>query len=161
MRGAKPKPTHLKEVNGNPGKRKLNKNEPKAKGEARCPEWLHPDAKKEWKRLSAELKRLGLLSLMDTAAFAGYCQSYAMYRHCVEYVNEHGPTYKVYDQNGDLKMVRAYPEVAQSDRHLANIRAFAAEFGFTPSSRGRIEVDTLKNTESPMAEYMRKKKNGT
>ena len=160
MQGRKPKPNHLKAVNGNPGKRKLNENEPKPAGEARCPQWLHPNAKKEWKRLAAELKRLKLLSLMDTAAFAGYCESYALYRDCIEFIHKHGTSYPVKDDDGRVKMIRPFPQVIQANQHLQNICRFAAEFGFTPSARGRIEADSLDNQASPMAEYLKRKSQG-
>ena len=40
-RGRKPKPTAIKELEGNPGKRPLNANEPKPERKApRCPGWL-------------------------------------------------------------------------------------------------------------------------
>ena len=52
MAGRKPKPTALKKLEGNPGKRKLNTKEPvPGKGMPDCPKWLLPEAKKEWKRL--------------------------------------------------------------------------------------------------------------
>ena len=51
--GRKPKPTAVKKLEGNPGKRKLNTKEPvPAKGMPDCPEWLLPEAKKEWERLA-------------------------------------------------------------------------------------------------------------
>ena len=53
MAGRKPKPTAIKELEGNPGKRKLNNKEPKPdKGMPVCPEWLPPEAKAEWKHKS-------------------------------------------------------------------------------------------------------------
>jgi len=43
MAGRKPKPTALKKLEGNSGKRKLNKKEPvPVKGMPDCPEWLLP-----------------------------------------------------------------------------------------------------------------------
>ena len=40
-RGRKPKPTAMKELEGNPGKRPLNPNEPRPERKApRCPAWL-------------------------------------------------------------------------------------------------------------------------
>ena len=45
--GRKPKPTAIKELEGNPGKRKLNKHEPKPiKRAPPCPKWLTDDAKR-------------------------------------------------------------------------------------------------------------------
>ena len=49
MAGRKSKPTALKKLEGNPGKRKLNTKEPvPGKGMPDCPKWLLPEAKKEW-----------------------------------------------------------------------------------------------------------------
>ena len=43
-RGRKPKPTALKVLEGNPGKRPLNENEPiPPKGSIKCPSWLLPE----------------------------------------------------------------------------------------------------------------------
>lgn len=75
-RGRPPKPTGIKGLEGNPGKRPLNKNGPKPKKIApKCPAWLLPDAKKEWRRLSKELETIRLLTGVDMDAFAGYCQA--------------------------------------------------------------------------------------
>lgn len=87
-RGRPPKPTAVKELEGNPGKRPLNKNEPKPKQIApKCPSWLEPDAKKEWRRLSKELETMGLLTQVDMAAFAGYCQAYARWKEAEEFIS--------------------------------------------------------------------------
>lgn len=52
QRGRKPKPTAVKVLEGNPGKRSLNTAEPKPEKKApRCPSWLEDEAKKEWKRM--------------------------------------------------------------------------------------------------------------
>lgn len=46
-RGRKPKPTAMKELEGNPGKHPLNTSEPKPTKKApACPKWLEPEAKK-------------------------------------------------------------------------------------------------------------------
>ena len=46
-RGRKPKPTAMKELEGNPGKHPLNTSEPKPNKKApACPKWLEPEAKK-------------------------------------------------------------------------------------------------------------------
>lgn len=46
-RGRKPKPTALKKLEGNPGKRPLNELEPLPQVTMlRCPNWLEPEAKR-------------------------------------------------------------------------------------------------------------------
>ena len=81
-RGRKPKPTAIKILEGNPGRRPLNKNEPKPKEKKKlqCPSHLNAEAKKEWRRLSKVLIEMGVLTELDTAAFAGYCQAYARWK---------------------------------------------------------------------------------
>ena len=145
--GRKPKPTNLKIIEGNPGKRPLNLNEPKPISIAsECPDWLLADAKKEWKRLAPELERLGLLTILDMAAFAGYCQSYAKFKAAEQFIKKHGTTYKIPKKNKEGEVISVYiaqfPEVAIANQCLKHIRAFAAEFGLTPSSRGRIYLLT-------------------
>ena len=81
MAGRKPKPTAVKKLEGNPGKRKLNSKEPvPAKGIPACPDWLMPEAKKEWERLAELMNQMGVLTEVDMAAFAAYCQSYARWK---------------------------------------------------------------------------------
>ncbi|MDE6318892.1 MAG: P27 family phage terminase small subunit, partial [Lachnospiraceae bacterium] len=74
--GRKPKPTAVKALEGNPGKRSLKTGEPKPEKKApRCPAWLEGEAKKEWKRMAGQKEKLGILTEIDMAAFAGYCQA--------------------------------------------------------------------------------------
>ena len=87
-RGRKPTPTAIKELEGNPGKRPLNKNEPKPTKKAPpCPKWLEPEAKKEWRRLAKKMEQLGVLTEVDMAAFAGYCQAYARWREAEDFIS--------------------------------------------------------------------------
>ena len=59
MAGRKPKPTAVKKLEGNPGKRKLNTKEPNpGKRMPDCPAWLLPEAKTEWIRLSEKLNQM-------------------------------------------------------------------------------------------------------
>ena len=95
MAGRKPKPTALKELEGNPGKRKLNKKEPMpGKGMPDCPKWLLPEAKEEWKRLCQKLSEMGVLTEVDMAAFAAYCQSYARWKEAQEHIDSEGSIFE-------------------------------------------------------------------
>lgn len=87
MAGRKPKPAALKKLEGNPGKRKLNSKEAvPAKGMPTCPDWLMPEAKKEWRRLAELMNQMGVLTEVDVAAFAVYCQSYARWKEVQEHI---------------------------------------------------------------------------
>lgn len=139
-RGPLPKPTALKVLEGNPGKRPLNRAEPKPRPVApKCPAWLLLEAKREWRRVAPELERLGLLTVVDGTALAGYCQAYARWREAEAALSEHGLTFAT-----DKGYVCVRPEVAIAQRSLQLVKGFCAEFGLTPSSRGRMtlpEVD--------------------
>jgi P27 family predicted phage terminase small subunit len=95
QRGRKPKPTALKILEGNPGKKPLNNQEPNPEKRApKCPSWLEPEAKKEWKRMAKTLETMGILTQVDITAFAGYCQAYARWKEAEEFLSKHGTIFK-------------------------------------------------------------------
>ena len=76
-RGPLPKPAALKLLEGNPGKRALNLSDgvnPRVQIPS-APDHLGKDARKEWKRITPLLEELGLISGLDRAALALYCQA--------------------------------------------------------------------------------------
>ena len=155
MKGRKPKPTKLHVLNGNPSRKDLNTNEPKPKPVApKPPSWLRKEAKKEWKRAAKELEQLGLLTQIDMAAFAGYCQSYAKWKEAEVFLQENGMTYELnkYDDEGEVisTYYQQYPEVSIAKQCLDQIRQFCAEFGMTPSARSRIQLPSNENSEDEM-----------
>lgn len=138
-RGPAPLPTNIKIMRGNPGHQKLNRNEPKPRPVApSCPAWLGIEAKREWRRISKELDALGLLTIVDRVAMAGYCQAYSRWRQAEEAISEHGLTMTVITESGSVERPR--PEVAIAQKYLGIVKVFCAEFGLTPSSRGRMTL---------------------
>lgn len=134
--GRKPKPPELRIVEGNPGHRPIPENTPKPSPKRPSrPSWILPEAKREWNRIVPQLERLGLLTSVDRAALAGYCQAWARYRQAEEILDTEGFTITT-----DKGNVIQRPEVSISRNMLQQVRAFAAEFGLTPSSRGRIQI---------------------
>ena len=137
------KPTNLKQLEGNPGKRPLNTDEPQPDPIApTCPSWLSETAKQEWARVAPELERLGLLTELDRAGLAGYCASYAEWCHAQEILQREGWTYK-----NSRGQIRPRPEAIISRHALDQMRKLGALFGMTPSDRGRMELPDVENTE--------------
>ena len=133
-RGRKPKPTAVKLLEGNPGKRPINKREPTPQKVApECPTWLNEEAKLEWDRLADKMMNLGTLTEMDMAAFAGYCQSYARWKEAEEFIEKHGTIVKT--PSGYWQQV---PQVSIAQTNLKIMLKFCSEFGLTPSSRSRM-----------------------
>ncbi|EJO5348298.1 phage terminase small subunit P27 family [Clostridium sporogenes] len=146
QRGRKPKPTAIKIIEGNPGKRPLNKYEPKPEKKApRCPSWLENDAKKEWRRMAKQMEHLGTLTEIDMAAFAGYCQAYARWKEAEEFITKHGVIVKT--PSGYWQQV---PQVSIAQTYLKIMNKFCEQFGLTPSSRSRIITDSNDNEDDQM-----------
>jgi phage terminase small subunit len=75
--GTKPKPTHLKLIEGNRGKRPINRKEAKTiPALPDPPPHLTADGLEEWRRVAGWLHKIGLLSEVDRAALAAYAQAY-------------------------------------------------------------------------------------
>lgn len=145
MRGRKAVPTRVKELTGNPGKRAIPKGEIQPKpGIPPCPEWLDAAAKAMWRKLAPELDRLGILTVVDQGALAGYCQAWSEVRSATETLTKEGRTVSrpVMDAEGNVtgRLVKPHPAVNQQRTALATLRHFSAMFGLDPSSRARINL---------------------
>ena len=149
MAGRRPKPTNLRLLQGNPGKRALNRKEPKpATEKPSMPEHLSDTAKAEWNRMSEQLLRLGLLTVIDRAAFAAYCTAYGRWAEAEEALKKTGPV---------VRSATGYPILSPylsvSNRALEQMRAFSIEFGLTPASRSRISVGQ-NGAGDPMEDFL-------
>jgi P27 family predicted phage terminase small subunit len=136
MRGRRPKPTRLKVLTGNPGRRPLNTNEPRPEAVVpECPVELGPVARREWDRLAGELAPLRILTNLDRAALAAYCGAYGMWAEATEAIQKFGTM---------IKSPSGYPVqspyVSIANRQAEIMMRIASEFGFTPASRSRIST---------------------
>lgn len=149
MAGPAPKPTALKRLAGNPGKRPLNENEPRfAVGYMSAPRNLSADARREWKRVSRELLGVGLLTKVDRAALAAYCQAWGTWLEAERKLQEDGRVLVT-----DKGYAYQSPWVGIANAAVDQMRRFACEFGMTPASRTRIHVEK-KERELSLAEVL-------
>lgn len=145
-RGRKPKPTYLKVVTGNPGRRPLNEAElepPTRSSPPKPPAHLLPEAKTEWKRLAPTLSLLGILSDLDVSPFAAYCQAYARWAQAERLLA------KLAEQDAtgrDAMLIKTRsggvtpnPLIWVARNAASDMVRYSAEFGFTPSARTRIQ----------------------
>jgi P27 family predicted phage terminase small subunit len=139
VRGRKPKPTRLKVLTGNPGRRPLNHEEPRPteKLPERPPAYLGAGGKALWKALRPVVDVMGA-TLSDAEAFARVCQVGSRVRELEKALQDKGRTYERETENGTVPTAR--PEVIMLDRSEREYRALLAEFGLTPSSCTRLRV---------------------
>jgi P27 family predicted phage terminase small subunit len=158
MPGPPPKPTALRIVQGNPSKRKLNRDEPKFSGAPVCPDWLTTSAKEEWKRVTCELAALDMLRSVDSSALAAYCQSYARWKQAEQQIDKDGQTVDepIVNKSGDVVgyKTKRHPATTISKDALASMLRASALFGFDPSSRSRLSVGE-QNVSDPFEDFMR------
>jgi P27 family predicted phage terminase small subunit len=133
-RGRKPLPTNIKKLRGTWRPDRGNANEPKVQpGVPEPPEWLSADALAEWRRIVPQLKAAGLLTRLDLAVLVGYVTAWADLCEATRNVAGHGTTYV--SPRGTLVL---HPELRRIEKARAALRAFASEFGLSPSARARV-----------------------
>lgn len=109
--GRHPKPTALKVLQGNPGKRPLPKNEPiPPGGEVEKPR-LRKGASRAWDRYAPMVIEMGLLTPVDVPAFAMLCNLIA-------------------ESERDPKGMAA--------ARIGRMESLFSRFGMDPSSRARL-----------------------
>ena len=141
MRGRKPKPTNSKLLAGNPGKRKVNAQEPRPPGLIPpCPRHLSAEARREWKRISVGLRRVGLLSQIDRAALAAYCQWWARWVKAEQKLAKQGEVVKASNPHAGRKAMVRNPWFLVAIQAWDHVRKLLVEFGMTPSSRSRLPI---------------------
>jgi len=134
-------PTQFKLVAG-AQKCRINESEPvRKKGIPNCPRFLDKYAKTEWRRISRLLLGLGILSQLDMAALAAYCQLYSRWRKAEEELAGSGFLIKTTSGN-----VIQNPLVGIANTALREMMKVLVEFGMTPSSISRLHVEKPKDS---------------
>lgn len=153
QRGPLPKPTALKLLEGNPGKRALNLSDgvnPRVQIPS-PPDHLGKEAKKEWKRIAPLLEELGLISSLDRAALALYCQAVGRLSELEMAFNGKVATH-VADGMTYFDAVFAASRVTTPSGyeqqsvivnliagHRLQVHRHLAHFGLSPSARARVQ----------------------
>lgn len=134
MAGRKPLPTELKLIKGTARKCRVSKLEPRpSPSTPSAPEHVKGYAREEWGRVTDELARLGLLTLVDRAALAAYCVAYSRWRQAEELLESEGLVTSTTNGN-----VIQNPLVGVANKAMELMHKFLTEFGMTPSARSRV-----------------------
>ena len=104
-----------------------------------CPAHLQAEAKKEYERVSVELRDLGLISKIDRAALVAYCTAWAETVQCEKKIAELNAA----DEKGEAGLIGLTPNGYQQmsvwvqirNRAYERMGKFMNEFGMSPSSR--------------------------
>jgi len=150
MRGRKPVPTPLRILRNNPRRRPLPENEPQPVPVLPpAPAYLDKAAREEWARTGAVLLELGLMTKIDVAAFAGYCQAYATWIEALAKIKTTGG--RVIKSPTNRNVINPWVQIAKDA--WAEMMKAAVEFGMSPSSRSRVK-SAKKDEKSPLERYL-------
>lgn len=129
------KPTKLKELAGNPGKRVLKKNEPQASGLPVMPEGMTTIGQVVWKRMVGAMPK-GIYTAADSYALASYCEAAAMWHEATSYF-ACGGSLIVKGSTGQ-EVISPWVKIqADSARQMA---AIGARLGLDPASRQQLNA---------------------
>lgn len=142
----KPKPTRMKILEGNPGRRKLHPEPDMSSDMPDPPEPVKNDAYalEEWRRLAPGLHVLGLLNAADATTFGAYCTAYSRWRNAEELLQE------IVSTKGRLAALIQVTKagnyiqntlVGVANKAMGDMMKYAGEFGLTPVARARLAVD--------------------
>ena len=147
-RGPKPTPSaRLRLV----GSRELEKRQDEPKPELGAPSppaWLSREAKAEWKRVTPELTRVGVLAQIDRSILVGYVESWSDFHAAVKAVRDSGTTFAT--PNGSIAK---HPNVTVMNESRVAFLRFAQELGLSPSARARLAASP-KDHGDPLTKFV-------
>lgn len=147
-RGPRSKPVELKVLEGNRGHRPIDIQalfRPEV-GVPDAPKWLLPEARKAWRRLSAELVHYNVLSKIDRDAFAMLCQSIGRMELMERSVTSRCAVLTAADKDPGLAFFDKTPNgmVIQSalyqvlKREQESVYKLLESFGLRPDARAKV-----------------------
>lgn len=141
MAGRKRIPDRLKVVAGTARPDRANPYAPAANpGTAEAPEWLSERAAELFAQLSATLLGMGIASPDDQAALALLASRLEEVELMTAIIEDTGRTYEQRDEDGNLRMIRARPEVGMRNEAMRHAQGLLSEFGLTPAARSKVSA---------------------
>jgi len=159
LSGRKPKPTRLKLLQGNPGKRKLNGDEPIAESLSAvppAPDWMHERAVAVWDNAAAWLVGAKILTHQDLHNLEAFCMAYARWRDAQDHVTTNGAVLEN-PNTGALYKNPALTVINEANRQMV---VFGSALGLDPASRSRLAAPGGEEAGNPFADLLGKKRGG-
>lgn len=147
-RGPRPEPTIIKMAKGNPGKRPLNKSEPRPPSDdITPPDWVTGVARSKWDEVVPKLIGMGVMTNADIDTIARYCTMHEQYVKYLEQVRRGLDVLVIRDDKGKVKYMQSTPAATMMNKLAASMLRIEQEFGLTPSSRTGIVAKETQATD--------------
>ena len=129
------KPLKVKELGGNPGKRKLNKAEPKPSGLPSPPTVMSARAKTVWGRLVLSMPP-GVFAATDSYALAAYCEAVSNHQLATSRIAR--GEVEVEGSQGQKRLSHWFTVQSDAARLMATL---GGKLGLDPVSRQQINAN--------------------
>ena len=144
-----PKPTQLKVVEGNRGKRALNSREPDPAylNDLTPPAWLDPKSAEVWAEIAPKLRAARVLTEIDVPMLGMACVSLAQYRQSQRRLGDDlvigGETVPDDASPDGERYVAPHinPWMVVQSMSFKQAMAVLREFGMSPSARSRVAIN--------------------
>lgn len=148
-------PTRSKIIQGTFRKDRSNFDEPQPEPpqELEAPKWLDQYGRECWDGHVPELVKTGVLTSVDMFLFAAVCERWSTYRRAVDETKTN-LTHQT-KSNGECSK----PEISIAKAMFDQFRQGLAEFGCSPSSRGKVKAVPPKD-DNPFEKYRKRKSKG-
>lgn len=139
MSGPPPKPTALRAIDGNRGKRATNKQEPDPEyleaTSLQSPAWLSERAKAVWDEIAPPLQKARLVAVIDVTLLAMCCEAVAQYRYAVSQVGDHAVLPAAAGKGEQVN-----PWMIVQSMSFKQAVVILRDFGVSPAARTRIAL---------------------
>lgn len=156
-RGRPPKPTALKVIQGNPGKRALNKNAPTPDALAKVPDppnWFGPIAASIWRQVAPWLVQSKILTDTDLHNLEVFAMAYQRWREAQEDITKNGIVVK------GAKQEIKNPACTVANEAARQISTFGAALGLDPAARARLKPGEEEDEENEFLTLLQGGKKG-
>ena len=160
-RGPRPEPTIIKMAKGNPGKRPLNKNEPKPAADAiHPPDWVTGKSLDKWNEVVPKLIGMGVMTNADIDTLARYCTMHEQYVKYLDQVRRGLDVLVIRDDSGKVKYMQSTPAATMMTKLAASMLRIEQEFGLTPSARSGIGASNAEKPRDELADFFARHQGG-
>ena len=108
----------------------------------------------EWNRITKQLMALGLLTEVDRAALAAYCQCWARWVLAEEAMRD--PEHKMMTLT-DSGYPVVTPWIGVANNAMKQMLRYLTEFGMTPASRSKV-TSASDDEDDPYEDFLNRKK---
>lgn len=116
------------------------------------PQWLIDDtAKKEYKRIIKDLKKIEIVGNLDLSNLCGYCNAYSMYRKATTQLSKEELIVKKLSASG-VEYDAENPIIMVQKKYAEEMRKFASMCGLSIDSRLKAATIKVDKTEDEIEE---------